>query len=1468
MRQGSFELTAAIRIPLCALMVAALGVGHAQAQALTSEQQLCSIRVNQRVTGIAAALGKQFESCVRDWSRGRLPSGDIQTFEQCREAVSNLVDAKARSVAAADDRHCSDPRPPYGWAQPSDVTGSVINQTIFLQADLLGLQTEGAVVLGTSDPIGARCQQMIQRDWGLVLERKLQEFSFCKKSGFGSGAVNSAATLEACMDTMQADSRGEVAKALGRLSNNLTKFCQDPNAPVNIASVFPGSCSGAGANLATCVNRRVDCRVCNILNTADNLDRDCDLFDDGTSNNSCRLTATHTPPGSTTTTTTTSSTTTTTIPVCGDGIVSPSEDCEPSLIECCNATTCEFLNGDPCTDDGNTCTDNICDGQGRCIANPNSVPCDDGVFCNGTDTCSGGSCSIHTGNPCVGGDQCNDQCNEVDDTCAETNTFCSDGNFCNGSDRCSNGSCSVHNGNPCRGPDSDADCQESCDETSDTCTANDSDGAACDDGNPCTVSDTCTAGVCAGTAKDCSGLDDQCNDGTCNILNGRCEKAPKTNGTSCDDGLFCSSGDICVNGSCSGQTATCDSYPDCQNICNETADSCNEPVGTPCDDEGEVCTSDVCDGSGTCTHVPNTVACDDGVFCNGTDTCSGGTCSVHAGDPCPGADNDSDCSETCDENADACSANDSDGAACDDGDPCTENDQCGSGVCAGTPKDCSAAGDQCNDGVCNATTGACEPAPVSDGTSCDDTLFCTGNADTCQAGVCTGSGSPCDGPDADANCQESCNEATDTCDANDPEGASCDDGLFCTTVSQCQSGTCVGAGDPCAGGDQCNNDCNETTDTCAETGTPCTDNLFCNGTDTCNAGSCTTHSGDPCPGPDGDGNCAESCNEAADNCLLADTNGSACDDGFFCNGNDTCSAGSCTTHAGDPCAGFLADGDANCSEACNESADNCTAAEVDNAACSDGLFCNGSDRCLAGACTVHNGDPCPGADGDNDCSEVCNEASDNCTANDPDGSACASDGDDCTFDQCSSGSCEHPFNTSVVGCDPRFASPSGSGTQCSRSAPCSLVTALGQVDANEEVRLADGTYSLSNELTSVPNNVGVVGGWDGSWNETNDCTGAHLFRNASNPDGSANQQRIVAVQLSGASGFSFECLRISTANATGNGMSTYGVHLTNSSNYSFTDVTIQAGSATAGAGGSTGATGSGGSNGGGGQGADIDGTGDHPDGGAGGAGGGAGAGTAGTAGFNGNGGGGGTSTNSRAGGGGGGGGAGQEGSGSTGGCGGGVSGVFGTQCGGRGGGGGCDAGANPLGCVGNSGSDGSSGSSGGAGAGGALGSNGSRTSGFWVPGGQGAAGGNGQGGQGGAGGGGGGGQQGTSVDDGEGGGGGGGGGGGQGSVGGTGGLGGGSSYGIFLFNNGSGGLISSSSVSAGGAGGGGTGGGGGGTSNRGNQGGGGGGGSGEVGNGGNGGFGGFGGGGGKGGDGRAGQSVNIVTQGGTAPTVN
>ncbi|NIQ89590.1 MAG: hypothetical protein GWN93_11280, partial [Deltaproteobacteria bacterium] len=105
-------------------------------------------------------------------------------------------------------------------------------------------------------------------------------------------------------------------------------------------------------------------------------------------------------------------------------------------------------------------------------------------------------------------------------------------------------------------------------------------------------------------------------------------------------------------------------------------------AGTPLDpDDGVACTVDSCDPVTGVSNVPNDGLCDNGLFCDGAETC----------------DAVLDCQ-------------------------------------AGTAVDCSGEADACNDGVCNEATDACEAAPVPDDTPCDNGDTCPG--DLCQAGVC------------------------------------------------------------------------------------------------------------------------------------------------------------------------------------------------------------------------------------------------------------------------------------------------------------------------------------------------------------------------------------------------------------------------------------------------------------------------------------------------------------------------------------------------------------------------------------------------------------------------------------------------------------------------------------------------------------------------------------------------------------
>jgi hypothetical protein len=235
--------------------------------------------------------------------------------------------------------------------------------------------------------------------------------------------------------------------------------------------------------------------------------------------------------------------------------------------------------------------------------------------------------------------------------------------------------------------DTQCDNPDTCDDVGVCLINNESDGTTCDDSNACTANDTCGGGSCQPGTLDCS--QPNC-DGT---VDPRCalgcsgETDPDAF-CQAQDGLFC-------NG---------------LETCNLSSDQCEAGPPPNCDD-GVACTIDSCDEvNDQCVNAPDNTACDDGNVCT-TDVC----------DPILGCQNTP--------NTDPC----------DDGDFCTENDVCGGGTCAGTPK------------------------------NCDDGSFCTG-IETCSPvdGSCVSPGDPCTG-------QTVCNEGTDSCDAvtcvdNDNDG--------------------------------------------------------------------------------------------------------------------------------------------------------------------------------------------------------------------------------------------------------------------------------------------------------------------------------------------------------------------------------------------------------------------------------------------------------------------------------------------------------------------------------------------------------------------------------------------------------------------------------------------------------------------------------------------------------------------------
>jgi YVTN family beta-propeller protein len=269
--------------------------------------------------------------------------------------------------------------------------------------------------------------------------------------------------------------------------------------------------------------------------------------------------------------------------------------------------------------------------------------------------------------------------------------------------------------------------------------------SACNDGNPCTTDGCNQVSGCIYTNNTgpCASDGNSCTQDVCDGA-GACTHPDLTAGTSCDDGLFCDGADTCDGaGGCVNHAGDpCTAGAECAQTCNEGTDDCFAVATTPCTADGNVCTDDHCDGVGACIHPANSAPCDDGSFCDGADTCAGGSCSLHAGDPCTGGP---ECANACNETLDSCLL--ANGTPCtSDGNPCSLDTCDGAGACAHTAGNagttCRSATGQCDAAeTCTGASTACPPdLHQPDGTGCSDGDSCT-NPDVCTGGVCT-SGTP------------------------------------------------------------------------------------------------------------------------------------------------------------------------------------------------------------------------------------------------------------------------------------------------------------------------------------------------------------------------------------------------------------------------------------------------------------------------------------------------------------------------------------------------------------------------------------------------------------------------------------------------------------------------------------------------------------------------------------------------------
>jgi hypothetical protein len=282
--------------------------------------------------------------------------------------------------------------------------------------------------------------------------------------------------------------------------------------------------------------------------------------------------------------------------ICSDGDACTDDLCDPTTVTCGGHTPKNCDDGNPCTIDtcnpatgcGHTITSGACNDNNPCTANDQ---CDSNGQCGGTlAVCP------DDGNACT-----EDVCDFATGTCIHRNNnlTCSDGNPCTVSDFCSNGSC--HSGSPRFCDDSNPCTEDSCDPSSGVCVHRVVD-APCSDGNACTSNDRCVSGTCTPGPPTICDDGNSCTADACSSFSG-CVHTPLTG--PCDDGNSCTTGDTCVNGVCrpTSPVSCIDGNPCTVDYCDRTTGSCvHEATAGDCVVDIRLSfTSPVGRGSGTLT---------------------------------------------------------------------------------------------------------------------------------------------------------------------------------------------------------------------------------------------------------------------------------------------------------------------------------------------------------------------------------------------------------------------------------------------------------------------------------------------------------------------------------------------------------------------------------------------------------------------------------------------------------------------------------------------------------------------------------------------------------------------------------------------------------------------------------------------------------------------------------------------------
>jgi hypothetical protein len=239
--------------------------------------------MNQNLAKVARAQSVDILSCIQSGARSGLEG---MTIDECLTADRmGRVNRAILKTQSQEARMCLVDQPDFAFTGADTVNASGTSYELALIQDMLGSDLEGVVVKNIYNSRISRCQRVLVKAVERCRRAKLDEFNKCKLRGLKDSIFDAMSLRSSCLNS---DPRGKIARRCDPESGGIRRTLLQRCGEADLSALFPGCGTDDAGELAACLERMVECRVCLSLAEADNFSPAvCDLLDNRAQDGSC-----------------------------------------------------------------------------------------------------------------------------------------------------------------------------------------------------------------------------------------------------------------------------------------------------------------------------------------------------------------------------------------------------------------------------------------------------------------------------------------------------------------------------------------------------------------------------------------------------------------------------------------------------------------------------------------------------------------------------------------------------------------------------------------------------------------------------------------------------------------------------------------------------------------------------------------------------------------------------------------------------------------------------------------------------------------------------------------------------------------------------------------------------------------------------------------------------------------------------